>query len=111
MQVLLFVWVLALGLLPLALSATWTFFPGAITLSNLDLFLANFARPTFIVLYAVIMFLGAFAAWELAVQLVPVWRRHGNVKDALKAIPDWWAAPFFLLIYGVGGGWLLLAIS
>lgn len=110
MQVLLFVWVLALGLLPLALSATWTFFPGAITLSNLDLFLANFARATFIVLYAVIMFLGAFAAWELAVQLVPVWRRHGNVKDALKAIPDWWVVPFFLLIYGVGGGWLLLAI-
>ena len=110
MQVLLFEWVLALGLLPLALSVTWTFFPGAITLSNLDLFLANCARAKFTVLYALIVFLGGLAARELAIQLGPVWRRHGNVKDALKAIPDWWVALLFLLIYGVGGGWLLLAI-
>jgi hypothetical protein len=106
-QALLALLVGALGVLPLILSAAWTFAPGHITWKNLDEFLGLFASLVAMLGYAGLVVALLWMTKEFVDQLRAAYRQGGSAWRALRSVPDLWVLPFSWALYGAGGGTLL----
>lgn len=103
-QALLGFMVLSLGLVPVALSITWTVDPGAIAWHNLDWVLGLMAALFFSALYTVLVAALGYGTW----QTVSQHRSRPSTPAAPLRFADVWPLAVGWLLFGLLGGALLL---
>jgi hypothetical protein len=101
---LLAVLVLGLAVLPAVLATVWTLYPGAVTWSTLDRFLAAFATFVLVVLY--IATVGALV-WVTRTLFRDWIAAYAHTPRPLLALKGLWPLPLMWAFYGGGGGALL----